>query len=441
MARKSLPAVERTSEGNFRVSVPPHASIDASDRRQRTVMCTLYDDGRHILGPVKVDLSDLRSIERAQMLAGALNGRVNWIVGFSALGKFISEAAEDAPANERADKRRPTMVTLSDVEPEAVEWLWEPYIPLSKPSFLEGDPGIGKTWLALAIASHVSRGTAWPESTTGADPADIVYLTAEDGLADTLRPRLDAAGADVRRVHVLTGWTSETDQGGVSLADIDVIEQAVKRFDAKLLVIDPLQAYLGRRVDMHRANETRPLLTALAAMALRCGCAVLIIRHLSKALQDRAIYRGLGSIDFAAAARSILLAAQDPQHPHQRVLAHAKSSLAKTGPSLTYEIREGQFLWAGQSELTADALIQPYPVEEERSATEEAQDFLRDFLVDGAKPAKEVIKEARKAGISERTLDRAKKGLVKARRANAIGESQGSGQWAWYLIDQERQDD
>jgi AAA domain-containing protein len=244
---------------------------------------------------------------------------------------------------------------------------------------------------------------------------------------------LDASGADVRRVHVPTGWTSETDQGGISLADIEVIEEAVRRTGAKLVVIAPLQAFLGGRVDMHRANETRLLLAAVASMAERCGCMVLIIRHLSKALQDRAIYRGLGSIDFTAAARSILLAGQDPQHPHQRVLAHAKSSLAPLGASLIYELREGQFLWAGQSDLTADALVRPYPLEEERSVKEEAQDFLREFLADGPKAAKEVIKEARKAGIAEKTLNRAKDGLIKARKSQVEGQSYRDAPWVWGL--------
>jgi AAA domain len=421
----------------FEIEAP---SRDRYGRLWATVTAKVGDD---LANCARIDLLDQQRRVDFHAVAHARDGQVDWQALLVPVVKLVGEMvtndeagraeAHDAPA------RTPTVVILADVKPESVQWLWEPYIPLGKPTMLEGDPGVGKTWLALAIATHVSQGKAWP-GTTNAKPAHVLYLTAEDGLADTLRPRLDAAGADVRRVHALTGWTSETDQGGISLVDIEVIEQTVHQTEAKLVVIDPLQAFLGGRVDMHRANETRPLLAAVAAMAERCGCAVLIIRHLSKALQDRAIYRGLGSIDFAAAARSILLAAQDPQHPSQRVMAHAKSSLARSGPSLTYEIREGQFLWVGQSELTADALIRPYPMEEERSAADEAQDFLRDYLADGEKPAKEVIREARKAGIAERTLDRAKKGLVKARRANAVGESQGSGQWAWYLIAQEHHD-
>ncbi|MGH8072256.1 MAG: AAA family ATPase [Candidatus Entotheonellia bacterium] len=384
--------------------------------------------GEDVVNQARLDLLDQRQRIDFHGAAHARDGQVDW----QAHMVPVIALAQQGPGREEADKepspaRTPTIVTLADVEPEPVQWLWDPYIPLGKLTLLEGDPGVGKTWLALAIAAHVSRGMPWPGSTTTAAPADVLYLTAEDGLADTLRPRLDAAGADVHRVHVLKGWTSATDQGGISLADIEVIEEAVRQTEARLLVIDPLQAFLGGHVDMHRANETRPLLAAVAAMAERCGCAVLIIRHLSKALQDRAIYRGLGSIDFAAAARSFLLAAQDPQHPSQRVLAHSKSSLAKVGPSLIYELREGQFLWGGPSELTAEALIRPYALEEERSATDEAQDFLRDVLAAGAKPATAVIQGARRAGIAERTLYRAKKGLVKARRDNTVGAFPGAG--------------
>jgi hypothetical protein len=336
------------------------------------------------------------------------------------------------------DLRTPLIVCMAQVTAEPVSWIWPPYIPRRKVTLLEGDPGAGKTWLALMLASIVTRGDLFPHDDgvpeARREPANVVYLSAEDGLGDTLRPRLDAAGADVSRVHALVGWQQGDMQGPISLGDSSPIAQALETVKPALVIIDPLQAYLGASVDMHRANETRPVLTSLAALAETYDCAILVIRHLGKSSKDRAVYRGLGSIDFAAAARSILLAGQDPQSPHRRVLAHVKSSLAALGPSMGYELREGQFFWTGRSDVTAEDLLRPYMMDEERSAVEEAEDLLRETLADGEKPAKVVFREAKRAGVSERTLRRAKKGLVKVRKAQVPGQARGTGPWMWSLV-------
>jgi hypothetical protein len=344
------------------------------------------------------------------------------------------------------DLRTPLMIRMAEVTPEPVSWLWPPYIPRRKLTLLEGDPGAGKTWLALMLTSIVTRGEPFPNEDgvpeARREPADVVYLSAEDGLGDTLRPRLDAASADVGRVHALVGWQQGDMQGPISLGDVSPIAQALENVKPALVIIDPLQAYLGASVDMHRANETRPVLTGLAALAEAYDCAILVIRHLGKSSKDRAVYGGLGSIDFAAAARSILLAGQDPQSPHRRVLAHVKSSLAALGPSMGYELREGQFFWTGHSNVTAEDLLCPYVMADERSAVEEAQEFLREILADGEKPAKEVFLEAKKAGISEKTIQRAKKGLAKSRKAQSPGQARGTGSWVWSLAaDEDGQED
>ncbi len=334
------------------------------------------------------------------------------------------------------DPRVPLVIRMADVRPEEVSWLWHPYIARRKQTLLEGDPGAGKTWLSLTIASLVSHGDPFPGDAPGIrrEPADVLYLSAEDGLGDTLRPRLDAAGADVHRVHALVGWQQGETQGCIWLGDLPPFEDALKAVRPALVVVDPLQAYLGASVDMRRANEVRPVLAGLAALAEQYDCAILTIRHLTKSAQDRAVYRGLGSIDFAAAARSILLAGQDPQNPRRRVMAHVKSSLAPLGKSIGYELREGRFWWTGCSDVSAEDLLRPYPVDEERSAVEEAQNFLQDILAAGEKPAKEVRREAKKAGISEATLKRARVGLVRSHKAHVVGGKRGEAPWVWALI-------
>ena len=351
--------------------------------------------------------------------------------------------AEEALGWEPANKPRPVIVRLAEVEPEEVAWLWEPYIPLGKLTILEGDPGVGKTWLALQLAAIVSRGAPFPGPDgvpkERREPANVVYLSAEDGLADTLRPRLDKAGADVSRVFALTGWegvdpeTGQKKAGSITLAALDVIEAALRQVKPALVVVDPIQAYMGAGVDMHRANEVRPVLAGLAALAERYKCAALCIRHLGKSQQDRAIYRGLGSIDFAAAARSILLVGQHPEDERKRVLAQSKNSLAAKGASIAFELREDGFFWCGVANVTAEALLAPAKSEEEKSAVDEAADFLREALADGPRPAEEILKEARKAGIAERTLNRAKAQLgVRTKRIGEPGK-RGGGTWHWYL--------
>jgi hypothetical protein len=243
--------------------------------------------------------------------------------------------------------------------------------------------------------------------------------------------------ANVTRVHALVGWQEGETQGCITLGDLPPIEDAIKHTSPALVVIDPIQAYLGASVDMHRANEVRPLLQGLHALADQYGCAMVILRHLTKSVQTRAIYHGMGSIDFAAAARSILLAGSDPKNPQRRVVAQCKSSLAAAGRSITYQLREGGFWWSGFSDLIADDLLRAS--DEEPSAIEEASDFLKGYLAEGEKPAKEVISAAKKAGISEASLKRARKEIAKASRSSATGGKKGEGQWVWILLDEAEQ--
>ena len=201
------------------------------------------------------------------------------------------------------------LINLADVKTTEVEWLWYPYIPYGKITIIQGDPGEGKTTLILNLAAMLSKGEKLPESKIDYEPINIIYQTAEDGLADTVKPRLIAAKAKHERITVIDESKSE-----LSFTD-ERLEQAIIETKAKLVILDPLQAYIGANVDMHRANEIRPIIKHLAEVAQRQQCAVVLIGHLNKAIGMKSSYRGLGSIDIPASARSVLLVGRIKDNP------------------------------------------------------------------------------------------------------------------------------
>jgi hypothetical protein len=216
-----------------------------------------------------------------------------------------------------------------------------------------------------------------------------------------------------------------------TLAHPEVLEEAIRRSQPALVVLDPIQGFIGAEVDMHRANEVRVRLSLLVRLAEQYRCAIIIIRHLAKTPTAKAIYRGLGSIDFTAAVRSQLIVGRTQDG--QRVLAHAKSNLGEEGPSLGFVIDKGQFLWTGEVAVTADEIARPEEPDDEKSALEEATEWLREVLADGPVETKEIYRSARHAGIAQRTLERAKAKLgVKARRIGTPGQ-RGGGTWCWCL--------
>jgi putative DNA primase/helicase len=330
--------------------------------------------------------------------------------------------------------RTPSLTCVADVEREETVWLWHNRIPLRKLTLIEGDPGEGKTWLTHVLAANITRGWPLPDdegNTFEREPGSVVLLSAEDGAGDTIRPRLEDAEANLERVFLLTGSQEEPDEGMYLDRDLDLLEATARKVKPLLVVVDPLQAYLGASVDMHRANETRPVLAALGRFAERHGCAVVIVRHLRKTSGDRAIYRGIGSIDFTGAARSVLRVGKDPQDPRRRVIASVKSNLGPEPESLAFTIEEGQFRWLGTSKVTAEAMDMPQD-EETRTKLEEAIDFLKEELADGPRPSRELIREAKKQlDISERTLKTAKASLdIEHFRESGKGRA---GQWFWKL--------
>jgi AAA domain len=251
-------------------------------------------------------------------------------------------------------------------------------------------------------------------------PAPVLLLTAEDGAADTIRPRLDAAGADVSRVHGISDLLALTPAGATKL------KLEIERLNPALVIIDPIVAYLPDKTDMNSASAVRPVLVRLAKVAEETGVAIVFVRHLAKAAQTKAIYRGLGSIDFTAACRSVLIVGFDPNDSDKRVVAHGKSDLAALGPSLAYTLKGGRFAWAGRSSLSAEDLGGPPPDADQRSAREEAREFLLQTLAEGPRPQVEVQAEAVKIHISLASLRRAKGDL-------GVRASKVSDHWEWSL--------
>ncbi len=327
----------------------------------------------------------------------------------------LADACPDYQPSDSGVKLR----CMADVQPEAVSWLWNPYIPKGKLTLLEGDPGVGKSWVSLGIATAVSLGKGLPGQEPSAPANNVVIASAEDGLGDTIRPRLDAMGGDVPRIFAIDGALTLDEKGFV------LLESYLERVRPTLLIIDPLVAYLGASVDIHRANETRAVMSQLARLAEQFDVAILAVRHLTKGGQLKAIYRGLGSIDFTAACRSVLLAGCDAENPQNRALVHIKSNLAPVGPSIGYELREGGFYWTGESTLTAAQIL---AADDGAAASEldEAIAFLKDELANGSVRAKDIYQAAQDTGIAKRTLERAKVKLqAKSRK---IGDT-----WFWHL--------
>lgn len=313
------------------------------------------------------------------------------------------------------------LVSMRDVQTEAVRWLWYPYLPRGKLTIVQGDPGEGKTTFVLAVIAALTRGDALPESGQALEPLNVLYQTAEDGLADTIKPRLEAAGADCSRVLVI-----DESQRELTLCD-ERLEEAVRQTGAKLIVLDPIQAYLGDKVDMHRANEVRPILKWVASMAERTGCAVILIGHMNKAQGLKSGYRGLGSIDFRAAARSVLVVGRLKEDPTVRVVAQDKNSLAPEGKSIAFLLDgEHGFQWKGACDLSVDDVLSGGG--KLQTKTTQMEEELERILTE-AVPAEAVMSRARELGVSERTLMIAKKNL------GIVSEKRG-GQWYWLLREQ-----
>lgn len=358
-------------------------------------------------------------------------------------GLHVRRPVEPPAAAHHTPPTGPTVQTLADVAPERVSWLWPGRLPLGKLVVIDGDPSTGKSTLTLDFAARVSTGTDWPDGAPSRGPAGVLLLSAEDGVADTIVPRLTVAGADLEQVFTLTDVPSVNDDGELrrippSLPrDIPTIEKIVTEKKAALLVVDVLMAYLAGKVDSHRDQDVRGVLHQLATMAERTNCTVVLIRHLNKAGGSNALYRGGGSIGIVGAARAAFLVARDPDDEGLRIFAVTKSNLAVEPPSLAYRlVGDDRFGCAriewdeAPVEHTAASLLRAPVDDDERSERDELADWLVDFLIGngGQAPAKEVFRAGQAEGYRQDALKRAKS------RRGIRSEKAGFGSgWVWRI--------
>ena len=332
------------------------------------------------------------------------------------------------------------MINMESVKVEQIEWLLYPFIPFGKVTIIQGDPGEGKTTMVLQIIAKLTRGESillnqksqkeaqkdseknLKQEVLSQDnpmqPVNVIYRTAEDGLGDTIKPRLLAAGADCSRVLVI----DDQDQ---PLTMLDVrLEEAIMQTKARMVVLDPIQGFLGTDVDMHRANEIRPLMKRVAVLAEKYHCAIILIGHMNKNSNGKSSYRGLGSIDFQAAARSVLIVGRLKDEPETRVMCHVKSSLAPEGKSVAFRLdKETGFQWIGEYDISADDLLSG---DARGQKSRIAKEFLLDILADGGMAQKKIEEEASKQGIKKKTLRNAKQELD-------IDSVKRGNQWFWIL--------
>ncbi|HKT32837.1 MAG TPA: AAA family ATPase [Gammaproteobacteria bacterium] len=338
-----------------------------------------------------------------------------------------------------ASEATATIACLADIQSEPLRWLWPGRFPLGKLSILSGDPGLGKSLVTLAIAAAVSRGAPWPCHEGTATLGDVVLISAEDDAADTIRPRLEAAGADLKRVHVLEGVDQFTDSGDTvrrpwNFGDVKALDRLLAaKPDCRLVVVDPISAYLAG-TDSHKNSDVRALLAPLADLAARHGVALLAVSHLNKSAGP-AMYRTTGSLAFVAAARAAFAVAKDKDDLGRRLVLPIKCNLSPDSSGLAYRIGQSSngapvVEWeTSPVTITADeALAVMNEHVEDRSQTDEAVDWLRVLLADGPRKAGEVQREARQAGISDKALRRARERL-KVRPS----KSGFSGAWTWTL--------
>ena len=348
-------------------------------------------------------------------------------------GQPVSASASQPPASGRIPL--PPIVALSQVAPQPVRWLSPGRLAAGKITILDGDPGLGKSTLLCEFAARISRGEPLPGG-EAAPRRPVILRSAEDDPYDTIRPRIDAAGGDPRRV-IAFATLPDPDSAGALGAIPDhvfILEEIITRTGAALLIIDPLVAFLARGHNANSDQGVRRAFHALKGLAERTGAAIVAVRHLNKSLTANPLYRGGGSIGIIGAARCGLLLAPDPDDPQRRILASTKDNLGLTPPSLAFRLvpvpgsQVASIAWDGESPWTAHQLLRESASDPaSHSLLTEAREWLRAALADGHRSARDILRDAREAGIGRNLLYAARK----LEGVSTSKERLADGRWVW----------
>lgn len=378
--------------------------------------------------PEKGDVSDYLARHTKEELVALLKAAP----AFNPAAAPINGASIQAPYG-------PIVIRVSDVQSERVSWLWLRRAARRKITLLIGDPGVGKSLITIDAAGRITRGATWPDGGVIEHPANVLFLAVEDGIADTIRPRLERAGADLDRVFV---FTTIRDEGGERLpnfeSDLQLLEEQIIRLEPALVVVDPVSSYLGR-TDSYKDADVRRVLSPLAALADRHDVAVIALVHMTKGSKEgKALYRAMGSIAFAAVARIVLAAGSDPEQPERCYLMPVKQNICPPSATLAYRLEgdasdpdgAARVVWEGApvEGVSAEVILGGGVSPGDREQQQDAAEFLGELLSDGRQRADQVLKAGKANGYSDSTLNRAK------RRAGVRSYKEGfKGAWYWEL--------
>ena len=344
-----------------------------------------------------------------------------------------------------------TTVPLSDEESDElwgtgdefdeipIEWFWDKRIPLGAISMIQGDPGVGKSTITMALAATASAGGTLPCGQK-LDPCHVVMFCCEDDPSRVVVPRLKAMGANVKNISLVATDRKRAD--GTPVFDgtitVDMLFARVRKMGARMLVIDPLiESLAALGIEVNKSEQVRPFMQRLRFFAELSGCAVVIVHHQNKNSGGKSLYRAVGSIDIPAACRSVFAVGADPNNPEAKAIAHVKANWSSIQATLGYSIRDGLFGWTGESTLTAEDLSQPPAMREERERGANCKEWLAEFLKEGAVDAVTVKDVAKELGYGRRVLEAARDALhVRIERVSYGNKGEGGWKWSMEVEDE-----